>query len=383
MVTRRKVYEGDQSNMVTRKTRRPANPKPGSKPSHEYDFRLLGKRHRKGRFRTNAEAVAAEKLKREELLSGKTIITFRAAYSEYIASLRGRRAITTIEAYEAFMETDIAPKLAHLLLDEVSTHVLDKLKQGLPSSLGPKSINQRLILIRAVLRFAWKRQWLRHIPFVPMEALKKKAVDWYVRDERDEFVQGVFDHQPQWYFFFYLAARTGLRVGEVYPIEHSQFRCEQQQLVVDRAAERGTKTRDVVVKPHRKAGDTMVLEVTQDIIDAYRWHCAQGYAGKRLVFCPNDVIPKHLDSHKAPLNVVVQKTGIRRLTHHKLGRHSVGSQADEMGATQKAIQRQLGHASPASTAKYIHGSSKAQRAIVEGLRPDRAPHEDPPREELN
>lgn len=382
MVTRRKTYEGDKVNMVIRKTRKPKNAKPGWKASHEYDFRLLGRRHRKGRFKTSAEAAAAERLEREKLLSGKSTMTFRAAYDEYMLSIK-KKAITTQEDYATFMERTIAPKLAHLLLDEVTTHEIDKLKQAMPAKWGPKSINQRLILVRAVLRFAWKRGWLRSPPFVPMETVPTKHIEWYQVDERDQLHQGFFDHQPQWYFFYYLASRCGLRVGEMYPIEHDQFRCDKLQLVIDKAAQRGTKTRPVNVKPARKGGDTSINGISEDIVTAYRWHCDQGYAGKRLVFCPNDVIPKFLDSHKAPLEIVIAKLGIRRLTHHKLGRHSVGSQADDIGATTKAIQRQLGHKSPASTAKYVHGSAKAQQAIVDGLRPVRPPHESIPQDELN
>ena len=368
--------------MVVRKTRKPANPKRGWKQKHEYDFWLLGKRHRKGRFQTKAEAEAAEELKRKEVLSGKRIMTFRAAYNEYIASIRNK-AVTTLESYADFMNKTIGPSLGHLYLEEVKTHEIDKVKQSMPKTWGPKTINQRLILVRSVLRFAWKRGWLEHVPYVPMEKLPTKHVDWYQLGERDRLLQGMFELQPQWYFFFYLTARCGLRVGEMYPMEHEQFRQELLQIVVDRAAQRGHKARPVIVKRFRKGGDTNLLHVTDDIMSAYRWHVQQGYAGNRLVFCPNDVIPKHLDSHQAPLDVVIEKLGIRRLTHHKLGRHSVGSQADDVGATTKAIQRQLGHRSPASTAKYVHGSSKAQRAIVEKLRPARAPHEPPPPEKLN
>jgi site-specific recombinase XerD len=341
---------------------------------HEYDFRLLGERERKGRFRTAKEAQQAERLKREELLSGKKTMLFSEAYEKYMASL-GRKAISTVESYKRYWEDDIQEHLAHLYLEDVSTDALDGCKQKMPPKWSAKTINQRLILIRAVLRFAWKRQWLAAVPFVPMEKLDTPEVQWHQVDERDALLEGFFTHQPRWYFFFYLSSRLGLRVGEVYPFQHTQMRCDRLQVVIDRAAERGTKERDVIVKLHRKAKDTLTLEITPDIVSAYRWHCAQGFAGEVLVFCPNDVVPKYLDSHKVPLEIVLKKTGIRRLTHHKLGRHSVGSQADDAGATQKSIQRQLGHKSAASTAKYVHGSSKGQREIVEKLRPTRAPHE--------
>jgi integrase len=349
----------------------------------QYDFWLLGKRERKGRFRTKAEATAAEKLKREEMLSGKVKKTFREAYEAYIKSIRARVAVTTLEDFGRFMEREIAPTIGHVLIGDVNTSAIVELKQRFPPDWGPKSINQRLILVRAVLRFCWACEWIPYPPKVPMEKVPKKSVQWYELAERDAFLEGVYELQPQWYLFFYLTSRLGLRRGEVYPIEHSQFLCARLQLAIDKAVIRGTSTRDCVVRPARKGGDTMTLEITQDIVDAYRWHVKNGYAGDRLVFCPTDKIPRHLDSHVVPMKLVQAKLGLRKLTHHKLGRHSVGSQADDIGATHKAIQRQLGHQSPRSTDQYVHGSSKAQRAIVEALRPKRAPHEPPLRDELN
>lgn len=351
---------------------------------YEYDFRLLGKRWRKGRFRTKAEATAAEKLKREELLTGKVRKTFREAYDDYVVGLKRRsRAATTLEHYQTFYDRTLGPALGHLYLTEVSTSVINAMKQKMPTSWGPKSVNQRLILLRAVMRFAWEMEWIPYPPKVPMEKVPKRPVEWHEVDERDEFLQAIFDMHPQWYFFFYLSARLGLRRGEVYPIEHSQFVVDKMQLVIDKAVVVGVKGRPAYVRHARKGGDSLVLEITQDIVDAYKWHCQQGYAGKRLVFNVNDTIPNTLDSHEWPMNDVYKKTGLRRLTHHKLGRHSVGSQADSIGATTKAIQRQLGHKSPKSTDQYVHGSSKAQRAIVEALRPTRAPHEPTPTKDLN
>lgn len=71
----------------------------------------------------------------------------------------------------------------------------------------------RLILIRAILRFLWKRGKLRNVPYVPMETVTKAHVDWYTKEERDRLLEGMFRLEPQWYLFYYLTARLGLRTG--------------------------------------------------------------------------------------------------------------------------------------------------------------------------
>jgi hypothetical protein len=67
------------------------------------------------------------------------------------------------DAYEHVWKR-IEPKLGHLYVEQVDTLALDAFKRSLPTHLGPKSINQHLILVRAALRFLWKRGRLRGVP---------------------------------------------------------------------------------------------------------------------------------------------------------------------------------------------------------------------------
>jgi hypothetical protein len=75
------------------------------------------------------------------------------------------------------------------------------------------------------------------------------------------------------------------------------------------------------------------------------------------------------------LKLVQQKLGLPLLSHHKVGRHSVASQAVTGGESVKAVQAQLGHRSEQSTHQYAHLGSETQRRLVEALKPARAPHE--------
>ncbi len=339
-----------------------------------YDFTITGfGRQRQGGFRTRTEAQLAEKRAREDLLSGAKRILFSDGYAEYMKATRMKdRARDACE----HLWKRVEPEIGSLYVEQVDTSALDAFKQTLPEHLGPKSINQHLILIRATLRFLWKRGKLKAVPFVPMEAVSKKHVDWYTKEERDRLLEGMFRLEPQWYLFFYLTARLGLRTGEVYAVAHRQIRREPPKLVVDQAVQRGTKKREAKLVT-RKNDEAYVLDLTDDVIAAVDWHLAQGFAGEEFLFTKTGAFPRYIDSHKRPLLLVQQKLGLRLLSHHKLGRHSVASQAVTGGESVKAVQAQLGHRSEQSTHGYAHLGSGAQRRLVEGLRPSRAPHEPP------
>jgi integrase len=340
--------------------------------SWQYDFTISGfGRQREGGYKTRTEALLAEKSARERLLSGGRQVLFREGYAQYMAATRmkdrGR------DAYLHLWKR-IGPELGHLYAEEVDTSALDTFKQSLPKHLAPKSVNQHLILIRAVLRFLWKRSRLRSVPYVPMESVPTTHADWYTKEERDQLLEGMFRLQPQWYLFYYLTARLGLRVGEVYAITHRQMRREPPRLIVDHAVQRGTMTRPALLSS-RKNDEAYVLDLTADILAAVDWHVSAGYAGPEFLFSKTGAFPRYIDSHVRPLKFVQSKLGLRALSHHKAGRHSVASQAVTGGESIKAVQAQLGHRSEQSTHKYMHLGSGAQRHLVEALQPARAPHE--------
>jgi hypothetical protein len=116
------------------------------------------------------------------------------------------------DVYE-FHWTRIGPILGHLYIEEITTSELDMFKQQLPRTLGPRSVNHHLTLIRAVLRFMWKREKLSRLPYVPTMKVPIKDKPWYTTAERDRLLDGMFRLQPQWCLFFYLTCRLGLLRG--------------------------------------------------------------------------------------------------------------------------------------------------------------------------
>ena len=199
--------------------------------SWQYDFKIPGHgRERKGGYRTKAEATAAERAARMALINGGAAINFYQAYTAYMqaTSMKDR----TRDAYEHVWKR-IEPELGYRLIEAIDTSLLDAFKTTLPKTLGPKTINQHLILIRAVLRFMWKRGKLKNVSYVPMESVPTQPSEWYTQEERDQLLAGMFRWRPQWYLFYYLTVRLGLRVGEVYAVSRRQVREKPPQLVVE------------------------------------------------------------------------------------------------------------------------------------------------------
>ena len=338
-----------------------------------YDFTLPGHpRQRQAGYRTKAAAQAAEKEKKDELLLGKKLVTFSEAHGMYLAS-RGHMKARSRDSID-YLWRRIEPSLGHLFIEEISTVAMDALKGGLPLGLAPKTVNQHLIVVRSILRFAWKRQLISHVPHVPMvEGAVPREAQWYTQAERDRLLDYMYRLRPQWYLFFYLTVRLGLRAGEVYAIARSRLQDVPPRLLVDRAVQRGTREREAVLIG-RKNHEPVTLDLPRDVVDAVAWHIKQGYAGPEFLFSHSGQFARYIDSHVGPLAYVQRAAGLRELGHHAVGRHSVASQAASCGESIKAIQAQLGHRSAVSTHRYTHVASGAQLRLVESLRPAQPPH---------
>jgi integrase len=339
--------------------------------SWQYDFQIKGYgRQRKAGFRTKVEALEAERRARGDLISGRRRVRFAEVYQLYVSATTMK---DRSQDFYSHLWPQIEPTLGHLFVEEVDTAAMDALKHALPAHLGPTSVNHRLSLVRAILRFCWKRGFLASVPYVPMERTAKQPPKWYTQEERDCFLDGMFRLQPQWYAFFYLTVRLGLRVSEVYAISTTRLRDIPPQLIVDRAVQRGTPDRPAMLVS-RKNNEAYVLDLTQDIVDAIRWHIRQGYAGPEFLFSKDGTFPRYIDGYKRPAREVQRMLGLRPLSHHALGRHSVASQAVTGGHSIKAVQAQLGHRSEQSTHMYAHLGSGAQRRLIEALAPLAPPH---------
>jgi len=334
-----------------------------------YDFTLTGHgRQRKSGFLSRAEAAAAEKQARIDLLEGRKRTTLDGAFNAYLSAtpMKDRSRESALRHWR-----DVSPILGTTFIEDVDTVAVDRLRASIPAHLGPKSVNHRLSLVRTVLRFMWTRGRLASVPFVPTLRVPDSHQDWYTEAERDLLLDGIFARFPAWYAFFYVTTRLGLRRGEVYAIAHDRIRGDR--LIVDRAVQEGRGERRARLVP-RKNNRMVTLMLPPDVIDAIRWHVERGYAGPEFLFSSDGTWPHKLNGHAKVLRHVQDELGLRRLGHHRIGRHSVASQAATGGHSIKTIQAQLGHRSESSTHRYSHLGNVAQLRLVEGLRPEKPPH---------
>jgi len=136
----------------------------------------------------------------------------------------------------------------------------------------------------------------------------------------------------------------------VYAISRDRIREVPPLLIIDRAVQEGYKERRPKLIT-RKNDRVLTLRLPSDVVDAIRWHIGEGYAGPEFLFSQDGTWPQKVNDHEGPLRDVQKALGLKVLSHHKIGRHSVASQAATGGQPIKTIQAQLGHRSSRGSAR--------------------------------
>ena len=186
------------------------------------------------------------------------------------------------DAYEHVWKR-IDPKLTlTLYVEQVDTSALDAFKRSLPAHLGPKSINQHLILVRAVLRFRLETQPSQG-PCRTSRWVGAKDTCQIGTPSRSgtNYSGASFASSHNWYLFYYLdgTARSA-HGGRLYAIAHRQIRREPLTSSTE-AVQRGTKNPEARLAP-RKNDEAYVLDLTADLLAAVDQHVSGGYGGRRV-----------------------------------------------------------------------------------------------------
>ncbi|HMV68530.1 MAG TPA: site-specific integrase [Myxococcota bacterium] len=162
---------------------------------------------------------------------------------------------------------------------------------------------------------------------------------------------------PEWYDFFLLALRSGLRLGELCALTWHDVDLAQKQVVVRRSWTRGHLT-------DPKGKRSRVVPLSQEVADALTRR--RSTTKTTLVFADDMGGYLNRDKVKYPFWRLCRHAGVPLIRVHDL-RHSFGSQLVVAGAPLPAVHNRMGHADIKTTMRYIHLAPAVGREWVGSL----------------
>jgi integrase/recombinase XerC len=144
-----------------------------------------------------------------------------------------------------------------------------------------------------------------------------------------------------------------LRVGEIVALDVDHVDLDRHLLI------------DIRVKGGKRLS-VPFNDVVAEALEKYL-HARDAAVGEKALFVSNRKKRMTIRAVQELVKSYGKRAGItRRITPHIL-RHSSASELAEMGTPLSAIQSHLGHASPLTTARYIHVNGNAVKHAVNEL----------------
>jgi integrase len=322
-----------------------------------------GKRkRRKKRCRTKKEAEAYERELRASMIGGvdrreeKPAPLLKEWWEEYMRIYcRANNKPATQAAKRKIAHAYLLPVLGGRRIDSITRYDVEKLKTGmLERGLSPKTVNNVTTVLRKCLAVAVDFDLPAAVPVCRRVAVPEPEWQFLADAELDALLEHCAD---PWRGMVFVAARTGLRAGELRGLQWGDIDWPRRKLHVRRnvvAGEVGTP----------KNGRSRVVPLTLDAIETLR--AIPRKLGVAWVWSSSTGAAVDETTQRQAINAAFVRAGVAATGWHVL-RHTFASHLVMRGVPIRTVQALLGHSTVQMTERYSHVADDALVDAVELL----------------
>lgn len=332
-----------------------------------------GKARKVGGFKLKKDAEAARKRIEAEVAEGtygRETLTFSEFYERWIASKHNLKPGTMV-SYEHTFRLHVLPTFADEPLGEITPLEVQEWIDGLAdSSMSPATVGRCFRYFRACMKQAEAWDLIKRAPTVKINLPRKDngELDFLGPDDILRLLDAAREPERS---LFAVLAMSGLRLGEALALRWRDVDYEMRAIIVTRAWSYHGGFQEPKTESSR--GAVPLMDVLADNLrDLYH---SQGHPElDDLLFTFDGKKPLDPANARKRFLKALDVAGLKHVTLHSL-RHSYASIMLGHGASVKALQRALGHASAVMTLNvYSHliqedmdpVLAKASRAFSKG-----------------
>jgi integrase len=334
-----------------------------------------GKRRRRVVYGTTKKEVQ-ERLRKlqEQVDKGILADASRVSVKDYLASwlktVQVSKAAHTYLQYEQHSRLHLTPILGHLLMAKLTRQHVKQMYVSLAEK-GVSASQQRRVgtTLRAAVGQAMEDEILHLNPCrkVPKPRVEKEEMQVWDPDQVARFLEAA--KEDRLYALYVLAIDGGLRQGELFGLQWTDFDFATSSVLVQRALEevRGSlRLKDLKTKKSRRR---VVLSTVA--LGALHEHRKRMLAAGQIdgpVFCDTDGgYLRKSNVVRRSFNVVVKRAGVPRIRFQDL-RHTSATLLLLSNENLKVVSERLGHASVKITGDtYSHVTPTMQQAAAEKM----------------
>lgn len=276
---------------------------------------------------------------------------------------------STYAAYVLSLENHILPTFGEynsLTEELVQDFVLKKLNEGLSS----KTIKDILIVLKMVMKFGVKNQWINYcewdIKFPTSEINKKIKVLTVAQHKKIlEYIKQNFTFRN---LGIYISLTTGLRIGEVCGLKWSDMNIESGTITISRTIERiyivegETKRTELIVNTPKTTNSNREIPMNKELLSMVK--PLMKVVNSNFYMLTNDEKPTEPRTYRNYYHKLMAQLEIPKLKYHGL-RHSFATRCIESNCDYKTVSVLLGHANITTTLNlYVHPNMEQKKRCI-------------------
>lgn len=226
----------------------------------------------------------------------------------------------------------------------------DQIAKGLKSA----TVNRKVEVIKAVLRFSFERRRIRQNPLFGFRKLEevRDGTDFWSKDEAAKFLSFTDRKYPQglphrWVYAVYLVAlNTAIRAGEIWGLQPQDLKGDGL-ILIERQYDRVSKSyRPPKGKKSRRVPcNAMLASELQQLVT--------GSTGPSIFYTRDGSPICHETFVRSFYDRDVKESGVHRIRFHDM-RHTAATLMLASGVPLNTVKEICGHADIATTMGYVH-----------------------------
>jgi integrase len=276
-------------------------------------------------------------------------ITVEAWAQQWLAAQTGLKP-STLYRYRSLLRAQILPRWGrHRLADVTHAEVASWVAQLVAGGLAPATVRQAHRVLALILTLAVRDGRIPRNPAtgVPLPRARRTEPRFLTREE----VERLADAAGEYADVVRLLAYTGLRFGEMAALRVRRLDFLRKRLTV---AESATEVGGTVEYGAPKTHQQRTVPIPGVLLEPLSARCGGKRPDDLVLTSPEGAVLRSGNFRRRVFDPAARVAELPGLTPHDL-RHTAASLAVSDGASVKAVQRLLGHASAAMTLDIYTG----------------------------
>lgn len=300
-------------------------------------------------------------MKNQKLIS-EIITLWKADKKQYVKK-------SSYAAYVLLIENHILPVFgnsSNLEDAEVQAFVFQKLEQG----LSQKTIKDILIVLKMILKFGAKNNWIAYKPLdiqYPTER-EKHTIEVLSRSDQKKvmnYIQGHFTFRS---LGIHLCLSTGMRIGEVCALTWEDVNVDTGTIKISKTIQRiytiedGARKTELILDSPKTVNSIREIPMSSDLLKMLK--PIKKIVNPTFFVLTNDSKPTEPRTYRSYYKNLMDNLGMPKLKFHGL-RHSFATRCIESKCDYKTVSVLLGHSNISTTLNlYVHPNFEQKKKAI-------------------